>query len=806
VTPKQNEVGGTMDSNVKAMSFLLTVLLAASLCVNRVFALPAGQEDKSKMYSEVIFVAIILMLLLLVLSLRYIVLLKRRIAREQVFSKGIIENAKTIIIVFSSDGSVVFFNKFAQEVSGYSLKDVEGKRIDEISFLNSGTSLGKMIAECIDKDINIQNIETSMTTKDKNQLYVLWNVDVIKDQRNNTMRVVAMGIDITERKRTETRLRESYMELESIHTELVSKEIELKLQYDDLKSRENELKRSEERYRLAVEGVNDGIWDWDGRDGKLFMSKRSRMILGIDMDQEYITIDKWFRVIAREDVDKFVMTLNKYITEPQKKHLQIECRVKTPDGKEKWIRTRGMAIWDESGIPIRVAGSITDITEQRLSDEKIHQLAYYDSLTGLPNRTLLKDRFDVAVAVAQRKNSSIAVLFLDLDNFKTINDTQGHSYGDELLMKVGEQLKLRLRRSDTIARLGGDEFVILQTNVKSIDEVHRLASRLLEVFRRPWVIKDREFFVTVSIGVSIYPNDGLDLHELMKNADTAMYRAKDSGRNNYQIYSNELNSFIMERLKIESHLRKALENKEFILYYQPQIELKTGKVLCMEALIRWYNPAIGLAMPDSFIHIAEEIGLINDIGEWVLRTACRQLNQWRANGYNDFKVSINLSPKQFQQPNLVEMVGSIIREAKVNAEWIELEITESLAMQNLEHTISILKRFKDMGVGVSLDDFGKGYSSLNYLKQLPISNLKIDKTFIHGITVNSKQAKIAKALISLAHNMDLTVTAEGVENMTQLEFLIKENCDIAQGYLFSEPKPAEGLKLTSYEDVIGMIQ
>lgn len=793
-----------MYSNIKAMSFLVTVLLTAYLCVNKGFALATDKEAGSIMNSVAFFASTVL-ILLLVLCLKYIIDLKHRVSREQVFSKGIIENAKMIIIVFTPDGRVIFFNKFAQKVSGYSSKEVEGKRIDEISFLNFGTSLGKMISECIDKDINIQNIETGMTTKDKNMLYILWNVNVIKDQKNSTMRVVASGIDITDRKHTESRLKESYMELESIHTELVSKEIELKLQYDDLKNRENELKRSEERYRLAVEGVNDGIWDWDGRDGKLFMSKRSRMILGIDMDQEYITIDKWFRVIAREDVDRFVVKLNKYITEPQKKHLQIECRIKTLDGDERWIRTRGMAIWDESGIPIRVAGSITDITEQRLSDEKIHQLAYYDSLTGLPNRTLLMDRFDVAVAVAQRKNRSIAVLFLDLDNFKTINDTQGHSYGDELLMKVGEQLKLRLRRSDTIARLGGDEFVILQTNVKSIDEVQRLAARLLEVFRRPWVIKDREFFVTVSIGISIYPNDGLDLHELMKNADTAMYRAKDAGKNNFQIFSNELNSSIMERLKIENHLRKAMDSEEFILYYQPQIELKTGKVLCMEALIRWDNPAIGLAMPDSFIHIAEETGLINDIGEWVLRTACRQLNQWRTNGYDDFKVSINLSAKQFQQPNLVEMVGSIIRETKVNPEWIELEITESLAMQNLEHTISILKRFKDMGVGVSLDDFGKGYSSLNYLKQLPISNLKIDKTFIHGISVNSKQAKIAKALIALAHNMDLTVIAEGVENITQLEFLIKENCDIAQGYLFSEPKSAEEIELNSYENIIGMV-
>ncbi len=786
---------------LKHMSLLLTVIFTAFTYTDMAFAADGNQEISSMVKGTIISSAIFAVLLL-ILGQIYITHLKNKLAREQVFSKGIIENAKTIIIICSSDGAVVVFNKFAQTVSGYAAKEVNGKRIDEISFLNERTSLGRKINECIIKDLNVQNIESSLITKEKKLIYVLWNIDVIKDPENRTMSVVAMGIDITDRKNTESRLYESYQELESIHHELVTKEIELKLQCDDLNTRGNELKRSEERYRLAVEGVNDGIWDWDGRDGKLFMSRRSRMILGFDMDQEYTTIEKWFNIIAREDMDRFIRTLNKYITEPQKKHLQIECRIKTPDGREKWIRTRGLAIWDEGGIPVRVAGSITDITEQRLSDERIHQLAYYDSMTGLPNRTLLMDRFIVAAAAARRKNRMVAVFFLDIDNFKTINDTLGHSFGDELLMMVGEQIKLRLRRSDTLARLGGDEFIMLQSNVKNIDEVHRFADRMLEVFKHPWVLDNKEFYVTASIGISVYPDDGADLHELMKNADTAMYCAKEAGKNNFKVYTHELKSRIMERLKIENYLRKATERNEFVLYYQPQINLETGKVVCAEALIRWSNPAIGWIMPDSFINIAEEIGLINIIGEWVLRTACKQLYEWHARGYTDLKISINLSAKQFQQANLVEMISNIIRETQISAEWLELEITESVAMQDLEHTIFIMERFKEMGIGVSLDDFGKGYSSLNYLKLLPITNLKIDKTFIHDITGNSKQAKIAKALISLAHSIDLTVTAEGVENSTQLEFLIKENCDMAQGYLFSKPMLAENLELTPYTNIM----
>lgn len=720
-------------------------------------------------------------------------------AKEQALTRGIIDNAKTIIIVCDPEGSVMVFNKFAEEITGYSFKDVKGKRIDKLPAFSEDTDLGKRIFESLTMDTNLRNMEKTIASADGGKINILWNVDSITDAENKPVNVIAMGVDITDRKNTELRLTESYQELEAVHEELVHKEIELKIQYDDLNMHENELRRSEERYRLAVEGVNDGIWDWDGRDGKLFMSKQSRAIMGLDDSQEYMTIEKWFSVIAKEDQDRFIRSLNKYVTEPQRKHFQIEYRVSAQDNGVRWIRTRGMAIWDESGIPVRVAGSITDITEQRLTDEKIHQLAYYDAMTGLPNRTLLIDRFTVAAAAAQRKQRRVAVFFLDLDNFKTINDTIGHSFGDQLLQKVGEQLRCTLRRSDTLARLGGDEFIMLQANIKNMEEVSHLASRMLEIFKNPWILDDREFYVTASIGISVYPDDGSDLQELMKNADAAMYRAKESGKNNFQIYTQELNMRIMERMEIENNLRRAAEKDEFVVYYQPMIELATGRVACVEALIRWANPAIGWVMPDSFIHIAEEIGLIGKIGEWVLNTACRQLFKWHEQGYENLKVSVNLSARQFQQPELVRTIREIIEDTHIKAEWLELEITEGLAMHDLEHTIGILGQLKDMGIGISLDDFGKGYSSLNYLKVLPISNLKIDKTFIHGFNSSSNQTKITRALISLAHNMNLSVTAEGVENMAQLDFLLKEGCDIAQGYYFSKPQQASDLELDSYE-------
>lgn len=748
-----------------------------------------------------ITVTLLLILLAVVFLLIYLYIsnLRKKLIEEQGFSKSIITNTKTIIILCTSDGTVSMFNKYAQEILGYSKEEAEGKKVYEIPFLNEATDLGKQIVDSLSSSNVVQNFETHLITNERKLVCVLWNMDVIKDAKDKPISIVAMGIDITERKDTEHRLTESYQELESTHEELKLTEEELKQQYDDLNQREKELKRSEERYRLAVEGVNDGIWDWDGKDGRLFMSKRSRLIMGFDADAENTTIENWFGTILREDLDRFARNFNKYITEPQKKHFQIEYRIKTPDNRVKWIRTRGMAIWDESGIPVRVAGSNTDITDQKLSDEKIHQLAYYDSMTGLPNRTLLLDRFIIAAANAIRKGRMVAIFFLDLDNFKTVNDTIGHTFGDQLLLKVGEQLKLQMRKSDTIARLGGDEFIMLQANVKDMHEVSRLAARMLEIFKNPWALDDREFFVTASIGISVYPNDGSDFQELMKNADAAMYRAKEIGKNNFQVYTHELNLRIMERIEVENNLRKAVERNEFILCYQPQIELATGRITSMEALIRWSSPIIGWISPDAFIYIAEEIGLINAIGEWVLRSACIQLAQWHAEGLDKLKISVNLSARQFQQKDLVKLITEIIQETGIKAEWLELEITESLAMQDLDHTISILQRFKDMGIGIALDDFGKGYSSLNYLKLLPINNLKIDKTFVHDITINSNQAKIARALIALAHSMNLTVTAEGVENTSQLEFLKNEGCDIVQGFLFSKPKPAIELDMTPYK-------
>lgn len=736
----------------------------------------------------IILVAVLLALgtgaVILFLQL-YIRRLRRKLTLEQDFSNGIVDNADTMIVVSRMDGTVEAFNKYAEEITGYKAEAIVGKPLSET-----------VLPGWNGKTAPARNMENHIICANGSRIDILWNITALDDGDGRPVHIVAMGTDITERRRIEFMLRDSYQELESTHEELVASEEELKQQYDDLRDREEELRISEERYRLAVEGVNDGIWDWDARNGKLFMSKRCRSMLGYDGDKEVRTLEIWRDFIHEDDVEKFLRTLYGYLAEPQKKQFSIEIRTRPREGKYKWIRTRGKAIWDDAGKPIRLAGSNTDITEYKLTEEKIHQLAYYDSLTGLPNRTLFTDRFSIAAANAQRKNRMVALYFFDLDQFKSVNDTLGHTYGDELLARVGSHLRTHMRKGDTIARLGGDEFIMMQANIKDIDEVRHMAERILEIFQRPWILDGHEFYVTASMGISIYPNDGTDLPVLMKNADAAMYRAKEMGRNNFQLFTSELNSRILERLAIENSLRKAVEKGEMEVLYQPLVELATGRIKSLEALLRWKHPDLGTILPEKFIPLAEESGLIVSIGEWVLRNACRQVARWHEAGWDDLRVSVNLWLRQLQQSNLPALISEIMEETGAGPGWLELEISESIAVKDISNATSVLEGFRKMGIRISLNDFGTGYFSLNHLKRLPIDLLKMDKTLVNGLTRGSDEAIIAKALISLAHGRKLLVAAEGVETEEQLEVLRNEKCDMVQGFLICGPKPADELDLT----------
>lgn len=426
----------------------------------------------------------------------------------------------------------------------------------------------------------------------------------------------------------------------------------------------------------------------------------------------------------------------------------------------------------------------------RLATIEIEHLAYHDALTGLPNRPLFMDRLIVALAQAGRNDQKVAVFFLDLDRFKDINDSLGHSVGDSLLKEVGDRIRGYVRQGDTVARFGGDEFTILFQRVDRIEHVAHVAQKLLDMMKVPFGVGDHELFIDVSIGISIYPSDGMDAETLVKNADAAMYRAKEHGRDNYQLYAPAMNDMAVERIAVETMLRKALANHELLLYYQPLLDIRTRRITSFEALIRWQHPQLGLLLPAHFISTAEMSGLIIPIGAWVLKTACAQAKSWQKRN-EGIGVAVNLSTRQFQQIGLVEQVREALERSGLDPSLLELEITESNAMQNTENGIRTLLELKALGVRISMDDFGTGYSSLSYLKRFPIDTLKLDQSFVRDITTNKGDGAIATAVIAMAHSLDMKVVAEGVETEGQLAFLEEQACDHMQGFLFSEPLPAE---------------
>lgn len=447
------------------------------------------------------------------------------------------------------------------------------------------------------------------------------------------------------------------------------------------------------------------------------------------------------------------------------------------------------------GMPARfenhvvAVGTLIDISDRKQAEERIRELADFDALTGLPNRRLLHDRLDQMLASAQRDNRSAAVLFLDIDHFKRVNDSLGHSVGDELLCALAQRYAKVVRRVDTLARLGGDEFIILLPDVNAAAAAD-VARRILEIAASPFAVGGHALTVTSSIGIALHPQDGKDIDTLLKNADTAMYKAKDLGRNTFQFYSSDMNMATLERLMLESSLRQALTGEQFALHYQPLVCLESGEIVGVEALIRWLHPSLGTIMPDRFIPVAEESGMINPIGDWVLFEACRQAQAWIDQGLCLRTMAVNVAPVQFRQAGFVEMVAGALSASGLVAECLELELTERTVMHDAEFTLGTLSALKRMGVSLSLDDFGTGYSSLAYLKRFPVSKLKIDRSFITDLENDGDDRAIASTIISMGRNLRLTVLAEGVETPDQLALLQAMGCGMVQGFHFSKPLPA----------------
>ena len=515
-------------------------------------------------------------------------------------------------------------------------------------------------------------------------------------------------------------------------------------------------------------------------------------------------------IIGKSDFDlvwsetaEVYRTDDKLVMEQGSAKLGYEEIQDRPDGGRVWLRTSKLPLSDREGKVTGVIGTYEDITERKVAQERVQYLAYYDALTELPNRTLLQDRLTKALASARRRKDKVALLFLDLDRFKDINDSLGHSVGDLVLKEVAERLKKWAREQDTVARVGGDEFLIVLTAVKESADAAVAAERLMNTMTAEFVVQGHSLGISCSVGISIFPEHGADSETLIKDADAAMYCAKESGRNNFRFFTKDMNTQAVERLTLENGLRLALDKKELFLVYQPQMEIATGRITGLEALLRWQHSELGLVPPDKFIRIAENSGLILPIGEWVLRTACSQARTLQDQGLPAVSVAVNVSAVQFRQEGFCELIRRVLDETGLAPQYLELELTESLLLANAEVNLSVVRELKAMGLTLAIDDFGTGYSSFSYLRQFRVSKLKIDRSFIRDVAVNPDDAAITTAIISMAKSLHLKVIAEGVENEAQMSFLRTHHCDEIQGYYFSKPlavdKVADKLRGTAVQ-------
>ncbi len=561
--------------------------------------------------------------------------------------------------------------------------------------------------------------------------------------------------------------------------------------YDITPRKEAEAARraSEERLEDIVGSLDDVVWSVDPDSGvPTFVSSAVQRVHGRPAQDFIDNPQLWRQVVHQEDrarVDSFVQEL------AARGQIEMEYRILRADGGLRWLRDRARVVRDAQGRALRYDGIVTDITERKRYEEQLQFQATHDALTGLPNRSLLGDRIAQALVRGGRDGRSVAVLFIDLDQFKFVNDSLGHDVGDLLLRAVSDRLRSTVREGDTVARQGGDEFVIVLHEVARETDVAEVAQKVLTALHPPFVVEDHELFVAASVGISLYPQDGEDVHTLLRAADMAMYRAKEEGRNNFQFFAADMNARLSERLTLEGSLRHALEREEFALYYQPQVDLASGQVVGMEALLRWRHPELGLVPPVKFIPLAEETGLIVAIGAWVLKKACAQNKAWQDAGLPRLTVAVNLSARQFRRSDLVHGVLRVLEETGLPARCLDLELTEGTIMHDPERVADVLQQLSDMGVQLSVDDFGTGYSSLGYLKRFPIDKVKIDQSFVRDVTSDPDDAAIAKTIVSIAHDMRMKVIAEGTETEGQVEALRSYGCDEIQGYLFSRPLPAD---------------
>ena len=678
--------------------------------------------------------------------------LQNALQESEIRFRRLFETAQDgILILDAESGQIGEVNKFLIDMLGYSREEFLGKKLWEIgAFIDTGK------CEAGFKKLQIKGYVRyeDMPLKTKDGRFI--NVEFISNvYKVNQLKVIQCNIrDITDRRRAEMALQES-----------------------------------EGNLRKAQEIAHLGRWEIDLASGRITWSDEIFTLFEIN-HKPFVSSDEAIQGLFHPD-DRAVVDQARQVSIGNKKPYEVEYRLLMKDGRVKWVAEIGRCEYDEEGHPIRSLGTIQDITERKLLEEKLLTMAHCDALTQLPNRTFFLERVNLEIARARRTRKQCAILFVDLDHFKDVNDTLGHSVGDELLKDTSERLVSCIRQTDIIARLGGDEFIIFLNDIEGGLDAQYIAERIHEKFNTSRIIAGNDLFITASVGIAVYPSDGDSLEELLKNADTAMYVAKKSGRNMYRYFDSVMNKNAVTKMQVERGLRDALGKNEFMLFYQPIVSVADGHVRGFEALLRWFKTEGGLVFPDEFISVAEDTGLIVPIGEWVLHEACRFNKNLVDAGYKDMVISVNISVAQLRRKGLVNIIKSALHQSGLRPELLEVEVTESLFIESFDAAIEILNAIRALGVQVSLDDFGTGYSSLVHLQKLPIVNLKIDRLFIKEIAKDSDENAMIPAIIDLAHKVKLGVVAEGVETALQLEKLSGNHCDYYQGYFFSKPLAAD---------------
>jgi len=590
------------------------------------------------------------------------------------------------------------------------------------------------------------------------------------------------------RTRAEKELRLKNEEITAVYEEITASDEELKGNIQELMQKQEALWRSEERYRVVAELTMDIIWEGDFVNKKRhFFSEKVYDILGYK-GWEMEPLDTWFDIVHPEDIE-WVRKAIKHQMDDRVEVEAFEYRVKCKGGDYKWLLSNTKCEFNKDGVATKVFGAFTDITKLKDQQQKINNLAYYDSVTGLPNRVMLREIVSEEIQNCNKISGNFALIFMDLDNFKFVNDSYGHMTGDKLLVEIGKRLTQSLNENMMAFRLGGDEFIVLIKDILDKEEVEAYSKDLIESLVNPISIEGNMFHVTHSSGIVLYPQNGISFDELLKNADTAMYKSKESGKSTYTFYHTSMGDTAMEKIKMQANLEKALENNEFVLYYQPIVHVGNGEINGIEALIRWIHPQNGLVFPDKFISAAEESGIIIKIGKWVIINACKYAKWIYDSGVTNFYVSVNVSALQLVQKDFTEFVLSTLDNVGLPPELLLIEITESVLMESMDLVIEKLNRLKDNNIKIALDDFGCGYSSLTYLKMLPINTVKIDKSFIEDIKSEDDVKSMTGNIILLAKQLGLNVIGEGVETKQQLDYLKKHGCDMFQGYIVSKPVP-----------------